>query len=209
MIREKGGDNVMKMTPSILLNIVLVTVLATSLFFISTTASTAEYNPWSDIDGDGDIDIYDVVKVTGIYGSSGDPTRNVNVTNWPEQYTTREFEFNISWNPTSSELYTSDVYKTEGYSRMFIGMKPQNHSGDDYEVTISLFSILWGSAGADFPIDYDLTYGWFNGTVLMPLYPPIAQVETKAPNFRMQFTANSTAFSGWIIMHVYIYLRNE
>jgi len=84
MTREKGGDNVMKMTPSKLLNIVLVTVLATSLFFISTTASTAEYNPWSDIDGDGEITIYDVVKVTGIYGSSGDPTRNVTVTNWPE-----------------------------------------------------------------------------------------------------------------------------
>lgn len=67
----------MKMTHSKLLNIVLVTVLATSLFFISTTASTAEYNPWSDIDGDGDIDIYDVVKVTGIYHTLGDPTRNV------------------------------------------------------------------------------------------------------------------------------------
>ena len=74
----------MKMTHSKLLNIVLVTVLATSLFFISTTASTAEYNPWSDIDGDGDIDIYDVVRVTGIYHTSGDPTRNVTITNWPD-----------------------------------------------------------------------------------------------------------------------------
>jgi len=65
------------MKNSILLNMVLVTVLATSTFFISTTASTTEYNPWSDIDGDGEITIYDVVKVTGIYGSSGNPTRNV------------------------------------------------------------------------------------------------------------------------------------
>jgi len=80
--RERGGDNVMKMTPSILLNIVLVTVLALSFFSIHTAANTSsyettdagpEYDPWRDLNDDGIINIYDVVMVTGIYGSTGTP----------------------------------------------------------------------------------------------------------------------------------------
>ena len=117
-MKEKGGDNVMKMTPSILLNIVLVTVLATSMFFISTTASTAEYNPWSDIDGDGEITIYDVVKVTGIYGSSGDPTRNVTVTNWmpPQPKMLFYGEYNVSWYEGVGE-----VTRLNGGGHLFVG----------------------------------------------------------------------------------------
>ena len=72
----------MKMTPSILLNIVLVTILALSFFSIHTAANTSsyettdagpEYNPWRDLNDDGIINIYDVVMVTGIYGSTGTP----------------------------------------------------------------------------------------------------------------------------------------
>jgi len=43
------------------------------------TSKSAEYNPWSDINGDGKIDILDVVKVTGIYGTTGDSTKNVTI----------------------------------------------------------------------------------------------------------------------------------
>ncbi|MCK4434648.1 hypothetical protein KAU92_04085 [Candidatus Bathyarchaeota archaeon] len=197
----------MKMTPSILLNIVLVTVLATSMFFISTTASM-EYNPWSDIDGDGEITIYDVVKLTGIYGSSGDPTRNVTVTNWPQRYATQEFEFNISWNDGMGEFYYSEEYDAEGYSRMFATMWLVNHSEADCSgVTIQLNHIYW-RGGTD-TMNYSRTYGWSEGVIIVNLYPPVAEAEVKAPSFRMQFTANSTLSSGWAVMHVFLYLRNE
>ena len=78
--RERGGDNVMK--NSILLNMVLVIVLALSFFSIHTVANTSsyettdagpEYDPWRDLNDDGIINIYDVVMVTGIYGSTGTP----------------------------------------------------------------------------------------------------------------------------------------
>jgi hypothetical protein len=69
---------------------VLIAVLATfcltsALFTVkpSGSQSTLSYNPWMDTNDDGRIDIYDVVSVTAIYGKTGDPTKNVNVTNWP------------------------------------------------------------------------------------------------------------------------------
>lgn len=45
------------------------------------TATAATYDPWADLNGDGRIDIMDVVGLTGIYGTTGNPARNVNVTN--------------------------------------------------------------------------------------------------------------------------------
>ena len=70
----------MKMTPSKLLNIILLTIISTSFFLVNTTANTSnyettsvEYNPWRDLNDDGIINIYDVVMVTGIYGSTGTP----------------------------------------------------------------------------------------------------------------------------------------
>jgi hypothetical protein len=51
---------------------------------ITTTRSqTEEYDPWIDTNDDGVINIYDLVKAASIYGTEGDPTKNVNVNNWP------------------------------------------------------------------------------------------------------------------------------
>jgi hypothetical protein len=41
------------------------------------------YDPWLDYNGDGKIDVNDLHSLGQAYGTSGDPTRNVNVTNFP------------------------------------------------------------------------------------------------------------------------------
>lgn len=67
----------------------IIAVLATfcltaTLFMISTTKSqTEQYDAWADLNGDGKIDILDVVGMTSIYATTGNPTKNVNVTNFP------------------------------------------------------------------------------------------------------------------------------
>ncbi len=38
-----------------------------------STTSTGEYDPWIDTDDDGDIDVYDIVAMCNIYGSTGAP----------------------------------------------------------------------------------------------------------------------------------------
>ncbi|MCK4826095.1 hypothetical protein KA005_60675, partial [bacterium] len=42
-----------------------------SLFLVSVTAQTSPYDPWADLDDDGDIDIYDIVDIAGRYGTTG------------------------------------------------------------------------------------------------------------------------------------------
>ena len=73
----------MKITASTVTNIVLSLVLLSSLFYVGVTSSIAVYDPYADYDQDGDIDIYDVVPMADAYGTTGDSTRNVTVTNFP------------------------------------------------------------------------------------------------------------------------------
>lgn len=44
-------------------------VLIASFLLVGVTAS--EYDPWLDVNDDGEIDIFDVVKVAGAYGTTG------------------------------------------------------------------------------------------------------------------------------------------
>lgn len=78
----------MKIKPLYLLNVVLTIVLLTSVFANAAinrtvTAETAEYDSWKDINEDGKVNLSDLIKVATGFGTSGDPTKNVNVTNWP------------------------------------------------------------------------------------------------------------------------------
>ena len=50
---------------------------------ITQTQTEKEYDPWADINDDGKIDVKDIYYLASIYGTTGDPTKNVNVTNWP------------------------------------------------------------------------------------------------------------------------------
>jgi hypothetical protein len=51
----------------------LAVALLVSLGLVGVTSSAGVYNPWYDLDDDGDIDIFDVVRMAGIYGTSGEP----------------------------------------------------------------------------------------------------------------------------------------
>ena len=62
------------------------TLVLTMVFFLTAAlfiAVSADYDPWLDHDEDGDIDTDDLYLLAGEYGGLGDPTKNVNVTNFP------------------------------------------------------------------------------------------------------------------------------
>ena len=52
---------------------ILAVSLLASLWFVGLTSSARVYNPWYDLDEDGDIDIYDIVRMAECYGTSGEP----------------------------------------------------------------------------------------------------------------------------------------
>jgi len=66
----------------------VLTVLVTACMMLSlfqmlpASSLVGEYNPWADYNGDGTIDIFDIVPVAVSFGAEGDSTKNVNVTNW-------------------------------------------------------------------------------------------------------------------------------
>jgi len=55
------------------ITVTFTVLLVTSLTFIGVTAQTRPYDPWADLDDDGDIDIYDIVDIAGRYGTTGTP----------------------------------------------------------------------------------------------------------------------------------------
>jgi hypothetical protein len=67
----------MKMKALTLVNIILATVLLASIIIAGISTSTSEsmhpYDPWYDLDDDGDIDIYDVVTICTHYDTEGTP----------------------------------------------------------------------------------------------------------------------------------------
>jgi len=65
---------------SVLIALVLLTVAFTP---ISSQQGVHHYDPWADINSDGKMDGKDIAFTAAGFGTLGDPTRNVNVTNWP------------------------------------------------------------------------------------------------------------------------------
>ena len=55
--------------------LLLMIIVSALLISASTSISTrsGDYDPWVDLDDDGDIDIFDIVAMAGIYGSEGEP----------------------------------------------------------------------------------------------------------------------------------------
>ncbi len=56
--------------------------LTVTLFMVLPTKSNpgiGEYDAWNDLDENGVIDIFDAINFAGTFGTSGDPTKNVNV----------------------------------------------------------------------------------------------------------------------------------
>ena len=66
---------------------VLATFCLTAALFTVVpirSQSTSGYDPWKDLNDDGVIDSTDLGMLGTSWATTGDPTKNVNVTNWPE-----------------------------------------------------------------------------------------------------------------------------
>lgn len=73
--------------------------LTTILFTVIPVGSYGTYDPWLDSPSeDGKIDARDVAPVAAAYGSTGNPTKNVNVTNFPSTYDANVMNFPAEYN---------------------------------------------------------------------------------------------------------------
>ena len=186
-----------------------------------STLGTGEYDPWLDSNDDGKINILECIALANVFGSSGDPTRNVNVTNWPSQQPEPSWkvismeELNISLTygniGTATNIYVGD------YSRMFIHMKITNASFISYHPTVIwLNQIIWTTSTYAYMFSSELlSQSTLNLTITSVIECPMyywfgaPEFKVKAPMFGVTFLCDSDLTSGWITFQVDIYLRNE
>jgi hypothetical protein len=91
----------------------LLTFCLTATLLMVATSRSQEYDPWADLNEDGIIDIFDVVGVTGIYETTGDTTKNVNVMNWPLSY-----QETVFWQQSTGTY--SPLYNASGFGHIHV-----------------------------------------------------------------------------------------
>jgi hypothetical protein len=133
----------MRISRLTLANIVIALILLASPFLIQLTAS-APYDPWADLDDDGDIDIYDVVKIAAAYSTTGDPAKNVAVANWPLMVTPDT----TVWYGDSSFPLTSTTYNGSGFSSLHVLMRVL-WAGPGSSCEFQVRGIIWDHSHVD------------------------------------------------------------
>lgn len=111
------------------------------------------YDPWIDNNHDGQINILDAIRLANDFGTSGDPTANVSVTNWPQRWQTSSIVDNLTfvWNISSVPSYFYIPWQflatipTNGFSRMRIYAEITEFTDlGSYSNSISI-SLYWNS----------------------------------------------------------------
>jgi hypothetical protein len=214
--RRKGGDTMIR--KDLIIAILATFCLTATLFLVIPTRSQTanQYDPWLDTNADGKIDGKDLGTTAYAFGSYGDPTKDVNVTNWRQTYSLQTGTINM----TSSGWSGSDLIYCEGYSRLsiMIGGYTNASIGAGNNITIYPWMVLWVSGIGGYncmAIEYlssDLNVTIFNGVNCLGPALGSCVIETKAPYFSFNpnrsFKGNLPA-DWWVTFEYAVYFRNE
>ena len=199
---------------SILCTFCLTTVLLTMM-----PVQSAEWDPWVDVKEDGTINVLDLIKVAGSLGTSGDTTKNVNVTNWPNWWMSNRCNItnwpvdeqgnlkvriedklsplNLSLGIRTLEAHSSwetSYTSVEGYASFYVYLMAWSSSP---WITIDVGNIF-GAGGIEARTDtYSITSAvWGNPSIFGPF-------NVRGPQFKIIF-GNPGDHS--VTMHVGIYV---
>ena len=111
---------------------VLVTFcLAATLFAVAPTRSSgATYDPWSDINADGTVDILDIFSVARAFGASGDATKPVVITSYGSMENLTSFTL-------LNQTLVNITVSTSGYRMITLSLYAQSKDAHQFE-------IFWG-----------------------------------------------------------------
>jgi hypothetical protein len=107
------------------------------------SSTTGKYDPWTDLNDDGTVDIYDAISLANTFGTSGDPTKNVNVANWPVMMETKPATQSLRYVYVNPDFNVISVYEllppieTKGYRRIYFSLRGNCN-----------FTIGWRTQGA-------------------------------------------------------------
>jgi hypothetical protein len=215
--RRRGGDTMI--TRKHLLLAIAATCLLTmfAITIVPIRSQTAgQYDPWLDINDDGVIDGLDLIQGARAFGTAGDPTKPVTVTNL------RDYELQTGTVNFSSSYPAGTFIPTifcGGYSRISILFAPNLTNLGNGRVTVYLVSVNWTQ---EFPlsspaVSSDFLYSNINTTISAAEFgwPTAYVTETKAPYCHLCFYALvDTTYppppaNWWVAVNYAGYLRNE
>lgn len=218
---RKGGDSMA--TKKDLVIVVLITFCLTATLFLTRTTRSqvaGQYDPSLDINHDGTINMKDIGAEAKAFGTSGDPTLNVTVTNLHD-YDIQTGTINITSN--DYVIDTSSI-SCGGRSRLSILLYARNVSiGLNNNITIYLYYISWLAGGVSHTgsVEWMSTntfnvtvYSTSTGTIQYSKSYVTYMTETKAPYCFLAFRymnpmgANIPA-NWWVTFDYAVYLRNE
>jgi hypothetical protein len=155
----------MKIKLLYLLNVVLIIVLLTSILANATinrsaTADVGKYDPWVDYDDNGLIDIFDVVAVGIAFGTTGDPTKNVNVTNFPTEMNVTIVNWQIKPEPKTIIVFENYTVTSTGDDGKYIAFV--NVEGYKYvSIFVAYYRPYTDSVGIEcYPSCLNITSGY-------------------------------------------------
>ena len=126
-------------TKKLMVAVLCTFCLTAALLSAVPVESAATYDPWVDVNHDGKINVLDLIKVAVGVGSSGNPSLNVTVANFPSGFDTLVW-FNTLVNNTT--LF-SPVYDAKGYGHLNI-MGGVDVAGSD-TVTVFFIGAIWNA----------------------------------------------------------------
>jgi len=117
----------------IIIAVGIICILLGSFFInnVLLAQSSGEYDPWLDYNEDGTIDVNDLYPLGQTYGSSGDPTKDVFVTNWPGMESGLDQSLGSATIPPYGEWYSSSAL-LDGYKQYYIYAIISSPSGSIY-----------------------------------------------------------------------------
>jgi hypothetical protein len=134
------GDNSMNGKRLVIATLFPLVFLTLVFIPLAHQQSVGAYDPWLDNNGDGKVDASDLLALAQAYGSSGDPTRNVNVTNWKALSVLLRKGLNqtlgLGWVPANG-WWNSSSASLDGYSEFYLYFRcptSAEMSGDHVEL---------------------------------------------------------------------------
>jgi len=128
----------MKAKSLVAVNLVLASILLASIFLVATTTSQGEYDPWKDINDDGYIELMDFWEMSQAFGTSGDPTKNVTVTNWPVATEVSVWWFSFL---DVDESEVSPLFNASGFGQLHVLAFASDLTGSE-TMTITIRGII-------------------------------------------------------------------
>jgi hypothetical protein len=124
---------------------------ATLFMIVPTHSQSSNYDPWTDINNDGTIDMADISMTIDGFMTNGDSTKDVNVTNWPtSQAVTLWYRKNFTLSQTQS---IAPMSSANGFGHLHIILYAYNMSSGQ-SVTLSLVGTIMDPAGMGYAATY-------------------------------------------------------